>query len=107
VLYTVSTTGEVQEVQTSGKLSAKPEGVLRYFFTNCEYARQFRATMLESGRDAAGITRIPTKDDIFPRLVGVIARKSGKSDLQAWGLSEGAGVVWDQARVEPSGGCSL
>jgi hypothetical protein len=107
ILYTVSTTGEVQEVQTSGKLSAKPEGVLRYFFTNCEHARQFRGSMLEAGRDAAGITRIPTRDDIVPDLIGVIAKKSGKSNLQAWGLSEGAGVVWDQAQVEPSGGCSL
>jgi hypothetical protein len=85
-------------------LAAKPEGVLRYFFTNCPRARAFRASLFQAVRDRSGLVRIHTKDDIVPDLIGVVARKSGKPDLQAWGLSEGAGVVWDRAGVQSEDG---
>jgi hypothetical protein len=104
ILYTVVKSGEIQEVGRSGKLSALPEGFLRYYFTKCEYAQAFRGTMLSSGRDAAGIIRIPATGDIASKLVGVTARQTGKSNLMAWGLEEATGATWDQAQVVASGG---
>jgi hypothetical protein len=112
ILYTVGTTGEIEQVRQSGTLSARAGGVLRYFFTNCEHAMAFRKSMSDMGRDASGIFRIPEEDDIVSDLVGVTARKSGASTLKAWGLAEGTGLISDQVEVVfdengPGEGCRL